>query len=38
LSVGLARGVSNEMIASLATIAIAYGTLLCIHTRREWTR
>ena len=38
LSVGPALGVSNEMVAPLATITLASGTLLCIHTRREWDR
>jgi thiamine pyrophosphokinase len=38
LSVGPARGVSNEMIAPLATITITYGTFLCIHTQHEWDR
>jgi thiamine pyrophosphokinase len=38
LSVGPARGVSNEMIAVEATISVASGTLLCIHTRHEWDR
>jgi thiamine pyrophosphokinase len=38
LSVGPARGVSNEMIAAEATIRVASGTLLCIHTRHEWDR
>jgi thiamine pyrophosphokinase len=38
LAVGPARGVSNEMTAALAAITITYGTLLCIHTGREWTR
>jgi thiamine pyrophosphokinase len=38
LSVGPARGVSNEMTEPLATITIATGILLLIHTRGEWTR
>ena len=38
LSVGPAIGVSNEMIAPEVTITVASGTLLCIHTRHEWTR
>ena len=38
LSVGPARGVSNEMIEPLATITIDTGILLLIHTRGQWTR
>ena len=38
LSVGPALGVSNEMIAPTALITLASGTLLCIHTSREWDR
>lgn len=35
---GPARGVSNELIASVATVSVASGYLLCIHTRRAWQR
>jgi len=38
LSVGPALGISNEMTQPIATISIASGTLLCIHTRRDWDR
>ena len=38
LSVGPALGVSNVMTEPVATVSIASGTLLCIHTRRDWHR
>jgi len=38
LTFGTARGVSNKMTAELATISIASGRLLCIHTREGWKR
>lgn len=38
LAFGPARGVSNVLIAPLATIQIASGLLLCLHTRQAWGR
>ena len=38
LTFGPARGVSNKMTAELATLSIASGKLLCIHTSQEWIR
>lgn len=38
LAFGPARGVSNELTAGEATISIAKGKLLCIHTGRSWER
>ena len=35
LAFGLARGISNVLLAPSASIAISSGTLLCIHTRHE---
>jgi thiamine pyrophosphokinase len=31
---GRARGISNEMTAELATVKVASGRLLCVHTGR----
>jgi thiamine pyrophosphokinase len=38
LTVGPARGVSNEMTGDRASITVASGDLLCVHTTREWER
>lgn len=38
LVVGPALGVSNVMTEPVAAIIISSGTLLCIHTDREWRR
>jgi thiamine pyrophosphokinase len=38
LAFGPARGVSNEMTASVAKVYVGSGTLLCIHTRHGWVR
>ncbi|MCB8921778.1 MAG: thiamine diphosphokinase [Ardenticatenaceae bacterium] len=38
LAFGPARGISNQMTADVATIAVGYGRLICIHTRQEWGR
>ena len=38
LAFGSARGVSNVMEASVATIRLTYGLALCVHTRQEWDR
>ncbi len=38
LAFGPARGVSNVMQASLATVRITHGQALCVHTRQEWQR
>ncbi|MDT8304499.1 MAG: thiamine diphosphokinase [Anaerolineae bacterium] len=38
LTVGPARGVSNEMTSSRATVSVASGDLLCVHTTRRWLR
>ncbi len=38
LAFGPARGVSNVMAASQATVTVAAGRLLCVHTRQDWRR
>jgi thiamine pyrophosphokinase len=38
LSIGPARGVSNVLAEPVARIVVGAGTLLCIHTGREWVR
>jgi thiamine pyrophosphokinase len=38
LTVGPARGLSNEMTDAEARIVVEQGTLLCIHTRQTWQR
>ncbi|MDJ0753179.1 MAG: thiamine diphosphokinase [Ardenticatenaceae bacterium] len=38
LSFGPARGVSNRLTRSTATVKINSGQLLCIHTDRSWSR
>ena len=38
LVVGPALGVSNVMTEPVAAVTISSGTLLCIHTDREWRR
>lgn len=38
LTFGPARGISNVLTQPLATITVANGYLLCIHTRQEWQR
>lgn len=38
LTVGPARGISNEMTAGRATIVVASGHLLCVHTSHQWRR
>lgn len=38
LAFGPARGVSNEMTGPLATVDVAEGQLLCVHTKRVWQR
>lgn len=38
LAFGLARGVSNVLTAVRATIQLQKGTLLCVHTQKEWQR
>ena len=35
---GPARGISNEMTATTAGVALAAGHLLCVHTKKEWQR
>jgi thiamine pyrophosphokinase len=35
---GPARGVSNVMTEAVATVKIASGTLLCLHTKQAWGR
>jgi thiamine pyrophosphokinase len=38
LTVGPARGISNEMTDGRATIIVASGHLLCVHTSHQWGR
>jgi thiamine pyrophosphokinase len=38
LTVGPARGISNEMTGPRATVVVARGDLLCVHTKQEWGR
>lgn len=38
LHFGPARGVSNEMLNEVASVSVASGHLLCVHTRRVWKR
>jgi thiamine pyrophosphokinase len=38
LRVGPARGISNEMTGPRATVTVASGDLLCVHTKQEWGR
>ena len=38
LHFGPARGVSNEMLNEMATVSVASGHLLCVHTLRVWKR
>ena len=38
LTFGPARGVSNVLTAVSATVTLHSGTLLCIHTSRQWRR
>jgi thiamine pyrophosphokinase len=38
LAFGPARGVSNVLTETVATIQIASGLLLCLHTRQAWGR
>ncbi|MCA9970301.1 MAG: thiamine diphosphokinase [Anaerolineales bacterium] len=35
---GPARGISNELTAAEATLSIASGRLICVHTRGAWGR
>jgi len=38
LHFGETRGISNTLTAVFATITVEEGTLLCVHTQKEWTR
>ena len=38
LEFGPARGVSNVMTEPVATITVSTGTLLCLHSSKEWGR
>lgn len=38
LRFGPARGVSNEMLSEVASVSVASGHLLCVHTHRVWRR
>lgn len=38
LKFGPARGVSNEMTASVASVELAEGMVLCVHTESSWKR
>lgn len=38
LAFGPARGVSNKMVAHLATVTVGQGSLLCVHTDGAWQR
>jgi thiamine pyrophosphokinase len=38
LAFGPARGISNAMTAPVATVEVAEGALLCVHTKQEWRR
>ena len=38
LRFGPARGVSNEMLSKVASVSVASGHLLCVHTRQVWQR
>lgn len=35
---GPARGVSNEMLNEVASVSVASGHLVCVHTRKVWKR
>ena len=38
LTFGPARGVSNKLSAVIASVSITSGTLLCLHTSKNWLR
>lgn len=38
LTFGPARGLSNRLTAAVATIEVANGRLICVHTQQSWQR
>lgn len=38
LALGPARGLSNRLTADVATVEVANGRLICVHTQQSWQR